>query len=105
MEYGSDDFNAINRWRFPELAPSECRTSEISYGSADGPSSMHKYLMSARTGVNDRRLARNVFYYEPREIQINPCTCIREADANNSLRLMMKLAISVMTAISLSMST
>ena len=66
---------------------------------------MHKYLMSARSGVNDRRLARNVFYYEPREIQSNPCTCIREADANNSLRLMMKLAISVMTAISLSLTS
>jgi hypothetical protein len=66
---------------------------------------MHKYLMSARTGVNDRRLARNVFYYESREIRINPCTCIREADANNSLRLMMKLAISVMTAISLSLTS
>jgi hypothetical protein len=66
---------------------------------------MHKYLMGARTGVNDRSLARNVFYYGPREIQINPCTCIREADANKSLRLMMKLAISVMTAISLSLTS
>jgi hypothetical protein len=61
----------------------EIRKIEISHGSADGAYSMHKYLIRARTGVNDRKLARNVFYYEPREIQINLCTCIREANAHN----------------------
>jgi len=74
---------AIPQNRKLGLGRTEMRKSEISHGSADGASSMHKYLMRARTGVNDRRLARNVFYYEPREIQINRCACIREANANN----------------------
>ena len=37
--------------------------------------------------------------------KINLCTRIREADANNPLRLMVKLAISLMTAISLSLTS